>query len=438
MKKTALLMMLLLLILTAFGALAESTEEFEYTLLEDGTAKVTAWKGEDAQECVIPGELDGHLVTGIGRGAFYGRKELVNLTLPETLTAVEDYAFYMCHGLYSLTIPEAVTSIGSHAFGACSGLKYLTFEGGVPEIGEFAFAACTSLETLILPEGTQTIGGYAFSQCTGLRSVLLPQSIEQVARYAFSGCALLEKVLLPEGISGLDGEAFAYCGKVQLSASNESVTADLQETKRVVLRMLTAGEVIPFGSYEQDGRSDNGREPIEWRVLLVDGETALLQSVYALDAQPYHEKEREVTWETSSLRAFLNGTFFENAFDSSEKALILTTEVVNGKAQGSEKWSSNGGRNTEDKVYLLSYAETLKMFPNTADRVVKATDYAVQQGVNVDENDGCTWYWMRSPGRENAHGAIVRPTGSIGSFYTVDYKNGGVRPCIRISLVETE
>lgn len=126
--------------------------------------------------------------------------------------------------------------------------------------------------------------------------------------------------------------------------------------------------------------------PIEWLVLARDGNKALLISRYWLDAQPYNTDHTSVTWETCTLRTWLNVTFYNKAFSSDEQAAILTTSVDNGKNQGYSKWSTSGGNNTEDKVFLLSYAEANKYFGVTYDNIsntksrVAPTAYAIAHG----------------------------------------------------------
>lgn len=62
----------------------------------------------------------------------------------------------------------------------------------------------------------------------------------------------------------------------------------------------------------------NGAEQIEWMVLAVEGDEALLLSKYALDTQPYHDVEVDITWEKCTLRTWLNETFLAAAFDAGE------------------------------------------------------------------------------------------------------------------------
>ena len=69
----------------------------------------------DVNEIVIP-----HGVTKIGYRAFenYGCR-IERLTIPDTVTEIEDEAFSGCQILKNLTIPDSVISIGNSAFYWC-------------------------------------------------------------------------------------------------------------------------------------------------------------------------------------------------------------------------------------------------------------------------------------------------------------------------------
>ena len=89
---------------------------------------------------------------------------------------------------------------------------------------------------------------------------------------------------------------------------------------------VRVGDIVKFGSYEQDKFC--GADPIEWRVLAVENGRALLLSKYALEAKPYHNTDIDITWEESDLRAWLNGTFYDIAFSSSERVSLVRTALT--------------------------------------------------------------------------------------------------------------
>ena len=81
------------------------------------------------------------------------------------------------------------------------------------------------------------------------------------------------------------------------------------------------GENITFGHYEQDNNTSNGKEPITWRILDKNSSGQyLIISEKVLDNKPYNAESTDITWEESTLRSWLNGSFIDTAFSEEEKA----------------------------------------------------------------------------------------------------------------------
>lgn len=109
---------------------------------------------------------------------------------------------------------------------------------------------------------------------------------------------------------------------------------------------FAVGSVYVFGSYKQDNNHDNGTEPIEWIVLQTDGTKTLLISKHILDCQPFAASKENVTWENSSIRAWLNGDFLAAAFSPAEQAAIVLTESANTAEHGNAEWPAIEWSNT--------------------------------------------------------------------------------------------
>ncbi len=210
---------------------------------------------------------------------------------------------------------------------------------------------------------------------------------------------------------------------------------------------IAAGCFVTFGRYEQDNDPANGPEPIEWLVLDYDAENnrALLLSRYGLDARPYHGSGAGTTWEKCALRAWLNGDFLREAFSPEEQSAILITKVDNGKGQGFGQWNAKGGKNTQDRVFLLSFKEantclgvTYEDVFNTVSRTAP-TAYALERGAYTNDSDrtaegtAAGWWWLRSPGIRQRYAAMVYTDGSLipGG---VDDPTGLVRPALWLDL----
>lgn len=202
-------------------------------------------------------------------------------------------------------------------------------------------------------------------------------------------------------------------------------------------RAAEKGDTITFGRYEQNNNPGNGPEPIDWIVLdKVDGKLLLLSSA-CLAGKAYNaESFAPVTWETCSLRAWLNGEFFDSAFSGSEREAVAT--VVNHNEDHSTV-GTPGGKDTEDRVFLLSESDAVIYLNNdysqdTIGRVM-ASDYAVANGLQTDEDGLCSW-WLRSPGMYEYIAQFVDQQGKPypnGGSTDIDYLFG-VRPALWVDL----
>ena len=173
-------------------ALAEETlqsGDYEYRILEDGTAEITKYNGKD-RDVVIPSQLDGTIVTRIGAFSFLFRIDLTSVTLPDSLTSIGEYAFMFCQDMTQVIIPAGVTNIGDQAFASCRRLESVAFSKELISIGNGAFSQC-GLTSLSLPEGLKSIGDLAFESCMELTSVMLPKSVSDIGANPFAYCVNL-------------------------------------------------------------------------------------------------------------------------------------------------------------------------------------------------------------------------------------------------------
>ena len=116
-----------------------------------------------------------------------------------------------------------------------------------------------------------------------------------------------------------------------MSSSKSTSTAVTKSDKQILPdpAKVKTGNTFSFGRYEQDNDPENGAEPIEWQVLAIKDGKALAISRYALDAKPFNDSYINVTWKRSTVRKWLNGEFYNSAFNSSEKAVITNIQNSN-------------------------------------------------------------------------------------------------------------
>jgi len=156
----------------------------------------------------------------------------------------------------------------------------------------------------------------------------------------------------------------------------------------------------------------------KWCVLSVVDNKALLLSEDILENRAYHSAQTDITWENSTVRAYLNGDFYKQ-FSSKERAVITSSNVIN---SDNSQHGTIGGNSTFDNILLLSLSEVNQFFGNNADRASKNSG---QPG----------WWWLRSPGGRGVYAAIVDKDGKISDGGNmVDNASGGIRPALWIKL----
>lgn len=186
------------------------------------------------------------------------------------------------------------------------------------------------------------------------------------------------------------------------------------------------GDVFTFGNYHGE---------TEWIVLDKEGTQLLIISKNALDCKPYNISKISVTWQTCFLRQWLNNEFIEEAFSAEEQKMIVTTKVTN---TDNSSYGTEGGNDTEDKVFLLSVDEAKQYFSSNEDRKCRPSTYAKEQGADVSDNGNC-WWWLRSPGSNQYYAAGVYGGGGIYKYgLDVDLGSYAVRPAMWIDLAAVE
>lgn len=271
-KLLAVFMVLTLLIsavsLTSLNAFAETSEDFEYRILENGTAEITGYNGT-AEDLVIPSKIDGYEVTSIGEQAFLVNNYIIRVTMPDTVTNIGGQAFYLCeninkvklsknlktiqntafYGCVSLAnveIPDCVEVIEFGAFSKCTSLVDIAIPASVTKIGQCAFEECLSLKKITvnpanksycdlngvlfnkekteilsypnamsnsyeIPDTVTAIAPFAFAACNNLTMVKIPNGVKTIGEYAFINCSALSSVNLPKDITEIDTGVFCRC-----------------------------------------------------------------------------------------------------------------------------------------------------------------------------------------------------------------------------------
>lgn len=152
--------------------------------------------------------------------------------------------------------------------------------------------------------------------------------------------------------------------------------------KILLKRKWKIGDVVKFGKCQQDTSAK--QKPIEWIVLDIKNNTALLISKYCLLTTAYCDVQH-LLWEQSIARKKLNGTFYIESFTEKEKTKILLRNT------------SVGGNipSSKDYVFLLTENEIVSYMPTEESRRALPTKKAIADGARIDMNPkGYACWWL--------------------------------------------
>lgn len=152
-------------------------------------------------------------VTSIGKYAFYSCDNLTSVTIPNSVTSIENYAFQDSN-LSSITIPNSVTTIGKFAF-ENTDLTSIIVPSSVKSIEECAFSSCKKLSSVTIPNSVTSIGYESFAACKGLTSINIPDGVTTIERQAFYACSNLTSITIGKNVKEIAKKAFWKCSEVK-------------------------------------------------------------------------------------------------------------------------------------------------------------------------------------------------------------------------------
>ncbi|MCL2063011.1 MAG: carboxypeptidase-like regulatory domain-containing protein [Candidatus Cloacimonetes bacterium] len=230
------------------------------------------------------------------------------------------------------------------------------------------------------------------------------------------------EVLFSEVVYGTYKVNVLHTGYQEYTHNNLIVESESVEHEvYLVSTSIGIGDKITFGIYD-------------WVVLDIQDGKALIMCENLTEQRLYHHTNTEVTWESSSLRAYLNGEFFNSAaFSNNDRSRIVEVNNINGNNQW---YGTNGGANTNDRIFILSVAQVVHYFGDSGqldDRplgVWYIDDQFSQNRIATLNATPASW-WLRSPGDNQLRAIYVHHAGNIFmDGYNVSSESLGVRPAL--------
>lgn len=204
---------------------------FAYRELADGTLEITAYNTREINPeiLVIPDEINGKKVTGIGESAFdyyynlYAKAR--KIVIPEGVTYIGKRAFAQLYNVEEIIIPESVCSIGEDAFYQTAWLERKNLKGRFVTVNGILITVETDNKEITIPEGVTCIASNATNG--NAEKIILPSSVVHIDSHAFGNCEKLTEIEIPESVNSIGEDAFAGTPWLeQKEKENELVTVN--------------------------------------------------------------------------------------------------------------------------------------------------------------------------------------------------------------------
>lgn len=204
--KNRLLKSVMATVMTLGSCVAVQAETIK-TVIDDIQYKLnTATKTATVVESWNPTFLEGDIV--VPSKITYQDEEFV-------VTEFDNRAFFGCNEMVNISIPNTVTKLGKMCFRGCSKLTSISLPNSIVEVGEECFRNCTQLGNAILPDNLTEIGQYMFNGCENLKEVHLPYNLTAIPYGCFKYCKRLKELTIPGKVESVGGEAFSYCERLE-------------------------------------------------------------------------------------------------------------------------------------------------------------------------------------------------------------------------------
>ena len=253
------------------------TKGLTYTRNPKGSGYIVTGIGSaEGNDIIIPSTYKYSPVVGISETAFKNNTTITSITIPDSITSIENNAFTGCsslqfntyndikylgtadnpyfalikptnnncssyeihsnakiiansafenHGsLTNISIPNNVTAISDSAFRRCSKLTSITIPDSVKTIEKWAFDDCSSLTSITIPDSVTSIGNSTFNGCTSLKSITIPDGVTSIDVLMFDGCTSLTSITIPDSVTSIGGGAFDGCKSLTSITIPDSVT----------------------------------------------------------------------------------------------------------------------------------------------------------------------------------------------------------------------
>ena len=166
-------------------------------------------KGRADAKIVVPAQIDGRQVEGIGSGVFRDDTTVTEIVISDGISYIAENAFLSCYNLKTIEIPESVNSVGTNAFTDTQWEYDQLADKDEIIVNDVLCKGSKDSGIYNIPDGVRTVASGVFYNKDGLTQINIPDSVEVIGAYAFAGCKGLKEVKLPSGIKRIEYGAFS-------------------------------------------------------------------------------------------------------------------------------------------------------------------------------------------------------------------------------------
>jgi Na+-transporting methylmalonyl-CoA/oxaloacetate decarboxylase gamma subunit len=207
-----------------------------------------------------------------------------------------------------------------------------------------------------------------------------------------------------------------------VEAQKQAQQQEIELQRTAARQEVLAKQAVPF---EQSQIGDIVKlGDLYWRVLVisVDG-YKLVITVDIVEKRVYGSGKDDVTWQTSSIRTYLNSEFMDQHLLTNESYRIGEVSFY---IPSNPRYGTPGGASTRDYIFLL----TLDDFEDDllfVDQNARIADNFNDAGESLSGEAGSAW-WLASPGQSTTTAAFVDEFGEVNYEGNAVDRQLGVRP----------
>lgn len=336
-------------------------------------------------------------ITYIGKSAFASCTSLTSVQIPDGLKSIEESTFSNCTNLKSVVIPFGVEKISSFAFLRCSSLTEIIIPNSVTTVGKQVFADCSNLKSVSLSDEVKTITQSMFNGCKKLEHVALPSKLTNIRNHAFYECEALTNITIPVGVTSIEGTAFSYCRSMKKICFMGDCTWIEPSAFSYCNRDFTIYYILGTNGWTDSSAYDaaagtwNGYPLKTWDGKTIPEETKISvptgkYCIRAIDESGNPVSDATVWWNGSRAVTDENGDAFVDLTTAGEPVIrVVKSEYIEWTNKNSN-WKKSDTRFEQVILYPESYGKLKLKYAKISD--ILDTNLVIQTKVLNLRNDG--------------------------------------------------